>query len=65
MAVAERSFIVLTGPDPYVVVADAFAKDARDHDYTWLLHGNADSKFDLAQDRATHVSGEAALDVTR
>ena len=38
-------------------------KDAKDHDYTWLLHGNADSKFDLARDRATHTSGEAALDV--
>ena len=63
MAVAQRCFIVLTGPDPYVVVADAFVKDAKDHDYTWLLHGNADSKFDLARDRATHISGEAALDV--
>ena len=63
MAVARRCFIVLTGPDPYAVVADAFVKDAKDHDYTWLLHGNADSKFDLARDRATHTSGEAALDV--
>lgn len=63
MAVAQRSFIVLTGPDPYVVIADAFVKDAKDHDYTWLLHGNADSKFDLAQDRAAHASSEAALDV--
>jgi len=63
MAVAQRSFIVLTGLDPYAVVADAFVKDMRDHDYTWLLHGNADSKFDLAQDRVTHISGEAALDV--
>lgn len=63
MAVAERSFIVLTGPNPYVVVADAFVKDAKNHDYTWLLHGNADSKFDLARDRAVHLSGEAALDI--
>jgi hypothetical protein len=53
----------LTGPDPYVVVADAFAKDTNKHDFTWLLHGNADSKFDLVRDRATHTSGEAALDV--
>lgn len=63
MAVAERCFIVLSGADPYVVVADAFVKDAKDHAYTWLLHGNLDSKFDLARDRATHASGEAALDV--
>lgn len=63
MAVATRCFLVLTGPDPYVVVADAFVKDAKDHEYTWLLHGNADSKFDLARDRATHVAGSAALDV--
>jgi hypothetical protein len=63
LAVAQRCFIVLTGPDPYVVVADAFVKDAKDHDYTWLLHGNADSTFALARDRATHASGEAALDV--
>ncbi|MCE9583631.1 MAG: heparinase II/III-family protein [Planctomycetes bacterium] len=63
MAVATRCFIVLTGPDPYVVVADAFVKDAKDHDYTWLLHGNADSKFDCAKDRATHQSGDAALDI--
>ncbi|MCC6738337.1 MAG: heparinase II/III family protein [Planctomycetia bacterium] len=63
MAVAARCFLVLTGPDPYVVVADAFVKDAKDHEYTWLLHGNADSKFDLAGDRATHVAGSAALDV--
>jgi hypothetical protein len=28
-----------------------------------LLHGNADSKFDLAKDRATHLSGDAALDI--
>ena len=63
LAVAQRSFIVLTGPDPYVVVADAFVKDVKDHDYTWLLHGNADSSFDLARDRATHICGEGALDV--
>ncbi len=63
MAVATRCFIVLTGPDPYVVVADAFVKDAKDHEYTWLMHGNADSKFDLAKDRATHLAGDAALDV--
>ncbi len=63
MAVATRCFIVMTGPDPYVVVADAFVKDAKDHEYAWLLHGNADSKFDLAKDRATHLSGDAALDI--
>jgi hypothetical protein len=63
MVVAQRLFIVLTGPDPYVVVADAFVKDRKVHDYAWLLHGNAESRFDLAQDRATHVAGKAALDV--
>ncbi|MEK7466970.1 MAG: heparinase II/III family protein [Planctomycetota bacterium] len=63
MAVATRCFLVLTGPDPYVVVADAFVKDAKDHEYTWLLHGNADSRFDCAKDRATHQSGDAALDI--
>lgn len=63
LAVAQRCFIVLTGPDPYVVVADAFVKDAKAHDYTWLLHGNADSTFDLARECATHTSGEAALDI--
>jgi len=63
LAVAQRCFVVLTGPDPYVVVADAFVKDAKDHDYTWLLHGNTDSNFDLARDRATHRSGDAALDI--
>ncbi len=63
LAVAQRCFIVLTGSDPYVVVADAFAKNQEDHDYTWLLHGNADSDFDLARDRATHTSGDAALDI--
>lgn len=63
MALAQRCFIVLTGPDPYVVVADAFVKDAKNHNYTWLLHGNADSKFDLTRDRATHTSGEATLDI--
>jgi hypothetical protein len=63
MAVATRCFVVLTGPDPYVVVADAFVKDAKDHEYAWLLHGNADSKFDCAKDRATHNSGDAALDI--
>jgi hypothetical protein len=63
LAIAQRCFIVLTGPDPYVVVADAFVKDTKSHDYTWLLHGNADSKFALARDRATHASGQAALDI--
>ena len=63
LAVAQRCFVVLTGSDPYVVVADAFVKDAEEHDYTWLLHGNADSNFDLARDRATHTSGDAALDI--
>jgi hypothetical protein len=63
MAVAQRCFLVLTGSDPYVVVADAFVKDAQDHEYAWLLHGNADSKFELAGDRATHICGEAALDI--
>jgi len=64
MAVAQRSFIVLTGPDPYVVLADAFVKDAKDHEFTWLLHGNADSKFDTATPgRAVHLSGDAALDI--
>lgn len=63
MAVAMRCFIVITGSDPYVVVADAFVKDARDREYTWLLHGNADSKFDCAPGRATHQSGDVALDV--
>jgi hypothetical protein len=63
LAVAQRCFVVLTGSDPYVVVADAFVKDAEEHDYSWLLHGNADSNFDLARDRATHTSGDAALDI--
>lgn len=63
LAKATRCFLVLTGPDPYVVVADAFVKDAKEHEFTWLLHGNADSAFDCAKDRAVHRSGDAALDI--
>jgi len=62
LAVAQRCFVVLTGSDPYVVVADAFVKDAEEHDYSWLLHGNADSNFDLARIGHTHFR-DAALDI--
>ncbi|MBI2923918.1 MAG: heparinase II/III family protein [Planctomycetes bacterium] len=63
MKAAGRVFLVLTAGDPYVVVVDGFVKDGKDHEWTWLLHGNADSAFDLAKDRATHRAGGASLEI--
>lgn len=64
LALAQRCFLVLTGTDPYAVVADAFVKDTTDHEYTWLLHGTGDSTFDTkAPGRAVHCAGDLALDV--
>jgi hypothetical protein len=63
LAVARRAFVVVTGDDPYVVVLDAFAKDAKEHEWTWLLHGNADSTFEHARDRSAHRSGDTALEI--
>jgi hypothetical protein len=52
------------GPEvTYVVIIDFFNRDGAKHDFTFLLHGNAESTFETDKDRAVHKIGGAALDI--
>jgi hypothetical protein len=62
LAAATRVFLCLTGDDPYVVIVDGFAKDAKEHEWAWLLHGYG--TFETAEASATHATGGAVLDIT-
>ncbi len=46
-----------------MVVVDAFIKDRDEHDWTFLLHGTAASRFESGDGRATHTNGAAVLDI--
>lgn len=61
---ATRALLVMRdGDSGYVVVADCFDKGGGKHDYDFLLHGNATSKFETETERAVHLVGAAALDI--
>ncbi|MCC6573624.1 MAG: heparinase II/III family protein [Planctomycetes bacterium] len=63
MALAQRAFVCVRGERPYLVIVDSFNKDGKDHEYTWLMHGGADSQFSLHGRSATHAAGGAALEI--
>ncbi|MCB9892894.1 MAG: heparinase II/III family protein [Planctomycetes bacterium] len=66
---ATRTQLLMLAPQgvegfhPYVVLLDNFSKGAKDTEFTFLLHGEKDSKFEYGEDTATHSVGDRALDV--